>query len=197
MSASYCSLSIPVDASGLVDVSGILMRVGQGTFSYVNPTFPNNLQGSTFFSLNGFLFQVGDIPPPCFFTINGIYSQRFIQPMQSTFDRLYAQQQLLNPLLVDPFNNRRGYTFVQQMSISQQRQYSQQLTLFRQVYAFNLEAYRYAAITGTTPIYYRFETSSALILFRDAAALVNKLYNVSVNYPVTSLFFLPFPPFCN
>jgi len=197
MSATYCGLSIPVDASGFVDVSGILIQVGQGTFTHVYPTFPNNLQGSTYYSPTGFLFQIGDSPPPCFFTIDGIYAQRFMAPMQSTFDRLYAQQQRMNPLLADPFNNRRNTLVVQQMSISQRRKYMQQLTLFRQVYTYNLDAYQVAAAKGTTPIYYRFPTASSLTVFRDAAALVNKLYNVSANYPLTSIFFLPFPPFCN
>ena len=197
MAATYCSLSIPVDASGFVDVSGIVVRVAQGIFNNVAPTFPNNLNGSVYYSPTGFLFQIGAIPPPWFFTIDGIYAQRFMAPMQSTFDRLYAQQQLMNPILADPFNNRHETSIVQQMSISQRQKYMQQLTVFRKVYTYNLEAYQYAAAKHVTPIYYRFQTASELSVFRDAAALVNKLYNVSATYPLTSIFFLPFPPFCN
>ena len=189
-------MPIPALVNGLLDVSGITVQVAQGTFTNVAPSFPNNLNGATYYSPTGFLFQVGQPPPPEFFDINGIYGQRFISPMQATFDRLYAQQQLLNPSLPDPFNNSKDRSYVQQMSISQQRKYNQQLTLFRTVYAYNLEAYRYAAAHSTVPIYYRFTKASELTVFRDATALVNKLNNVNSNYPFTSLFFLPFPPFC-
>ena len=189
-------MPIPALVNGLLDVSGITVQVAQGTFTNVAPSFPNNLNGATYYSPTGFLFQVGQPPPPEFFDINGIYGQRFISPMQATFDRLYAQQQLLNPSLPDPFNNSKDRSYVQQMSISQQRKYNQQLTLFRTVYAYNLEAYRYAAAHSTVPIYYRFTKASELTVFRDANALVNKLNNVNSNYPFTSLFFLPFPPFC-
>ena len=196
-SAEYCGQPIPVNDSGQIDVSGILHKVGDGVFSNIDPTFPFYLNGSTYYSPNGFLFQVGPSPPPEFFNIDGIYNQRFIQPMQTTFDRLYAQQQLLNPLLPDPFNNLKVFNPVQRMSISQQRKYSQQLTLFRKVYTYNLAAYTEAGQKGLVPIYYRFALASELTLFRDAAALVNKLYSVSTPYPLTSIFFLPFPPFCN
>jgi len=196
MSGEYCGQPIPVDASGQIDILGILHKVGDGVFYNIDPTFPYFLNGRTFYSPNGFLFQIGPTPPPEFFNINGIYNQRFISPVKATFDRLYAQQQLLNPLLPDPFNNRRLFNPIKQMSISQQRKYLQQLDLFRKVYAFNLASYTEAGRKGLVPIYYRFTLASELSQFRDAAALVNKLYNVSTPYPLTSIFFLPFPPFC-
>jgi len=197
MSGEYCGQPIPVDGSGQIDISGILHKVGDGVFSNIDPTFPFFLNGSTYYSPNGFLFQVGASPPPEFFDIHGIYAQRFLPPVKSTFDRLYAQQQLLNPLLPDPFNNQRQLNPVQRMSISQRQKYTRQLELFRKVYAYNLVAYTEAGRKGLVPIYYRFALASELTLFRDAAALVNKLYSVSTPYPLTSIFFLPFPPFCN
>jgi len=196
MSGNLCGQLPPIDASGHIDVSGILQKVGAGVFSNIDPTFPFFLNGSTYYSPNGFLFQIGPSPPPEFFDIHGIYNQRFMQPVKSTFDRLYAQQQLLNPLLPDPFNNLRQLNPVQRMSISQRQKYTRQLELFRKVYAYNLVAYTGAAMNRSVPIYYRFALASELTLFRDAAALVNKLYSVSAPYPLTSIFFLPFPPFC-
>ena len=195
-SPAYCIIPIPVDSSGSIDVSGILVTTGTGVFMNVNPSM-TNLNGSAFYSPTGFLFQVGPIPPPCFFNMNGIYSQRFEMPMQITFDRLYAQQIGLNPALADPFNNRSEFLYVQQMSQSQRRRYIQQIELFQKVYTYNLAAYIYAGKQKKTPIYYQFTSSSELTQFRAASALIDKLYNINLNYPVASLFFLPFPPFCN
>ena len=193
---SYCSLPIPVDSSGNINVIGIFVTTGAGVFTNVNPTLTNP-NGSSFYSPDGFSFQVGPIPPVGFFTINGIYAQRFIQPMSATFDRLYAQQQILNPALQDPFNNRTNYTFVQQMSQSQQYRYSVQITLFQKVYTYNLAAYITAGRLRRKPVYYTFVSASELTVFQSAWSLVQKLYNVNVNYPIGSIFFLPFPPFCN
>ena len=139
-SAEYCGQPIPVNDSGQIDVSGILHKVGDGVFSNIDPTFPFYLNGSTYYSPNGFLFQIGPSPPPEFFDIHGIYNQRFMAPVKTTFYRLYAQQQLLNPLLPDPFNNSRQLNPVQRMSISQRQKYIRQLALFQKVDASNLTA---------------------------------------------------------
>uniref|UniRef100_A0A6C0K0N6 Uncharacterized protein n=1 Tax=viral metagenome TaxID=1070528 RepID=A0A6C0K0N6_9ZZZZ len=193
---SYCSLPIPIDSSGNINVTGIFVTTGAGVFTNVNPTVANP-GGSSFYSPDGFSFQVGSIPPVGFFTIDGIYPQRFIQPMRETFDRLYAQQQILNPALQDPFNNRTNYTFVQQMSQSQQYRYRVQITLFQRIYTYNLAAYLYAGRQRRAPVYYTFSSASELTMFQDAWSLIRKLYYVNANYSLGSIFFLPFPPFCN
>jgi hypothetical protein len=171
--ATYCSLNV------VTDISGLTMLVGNANLGY------------------SFNFQIGPSPPPGFFNIGGIYAQRTVSPVNETFNRLYRQLRTEDISAVDPFNNNDMNIFVQQLSFGQQQYYQQQISLFQKVYAFNLAAYTLAGQTGKTPMYYTFELSSQVTLFREANALINKLYNVNPYYPLTSLFFLPFPPFCN
>jgi len=173
MAASYCSQLV------VTDISGILMPVG-------DPHTGKN-----------FKFQIGPSPPPCFFTIGGIYSQQTVYPAAETFNRLYKQLQTVDSSAVDPFNNTNMNIFVQQLSFGQQQYYQQLIRLFQKVYGYNLLAYYNAGQTNIIPIYYTFESSSELSQYREANGLINKLYNVNANYPLASLFFLPFPPFCN
>jgi hypothetical protein len=171
--ATYCSLAI------VTDISGIRIPVGNANVGDL------------------FNFQIGPSPPPEFFNIRGIYAQRTVSPVNVTFNRLYNQLRTVDISAVDPFNNNDMNIYVQQLSFGQQQYYQQLLSLFQQVYAFNLAAYTLAGQTRKTPIYYTFELASQVTMFREANALVNKLYNVNPYYPLTSLFFLPFPPFCN
>jgi hypothetical protein len=171
MSAPYCSLVLRTDISGLtIPVGTIVAR---------------------------FSFQVGPTPPPEFFSIKGIYSMRTVPCVKITFDRLYTQLRSVDPSAVDPFNNRNMNIFVKQMSFKQQLNYQESLSVFQTVYLHNAAAYAYAAATRTTPMYYVFKTSSELSRYREANGLIEKLYNVNAAYPLTSLFYLPFPPFCN
>lgn len=143
--------------------------------------------------------MLGDTPPASFFNLGGIYGQRFVYPVQTTFDRLYARIYATDPSnAVDPFNNRNERLWVQRMSQSQRSEYENQLAIFRRVYAFNAAAYQSAA-TGLTssPFYYRFQNQTELSQYKAGVALVQKLYEVNENYPLQCLFFLPFPPFCS
>lgn len=172
MSSPYCSLVVRTDISGLTVLVGSFLLDAQ------------------------FNFQVGPTPPPEFFSVRGIYAQRTVVCVRNTFDRLYAQQQTVDVTLPDPFNNRNMNIFVQQMGFRQQQYYQELISLFQKVYAFNAAAYTYAGQHNSTPIYYTFQTASELSRYREANGLINKLYNVNSNYPLTSIFFLPFPPFC-
>lgn len=172
MASPYCSLVVRTD------ISGLTVLVGNELLNYT------------------FNFQVGPTPPAQFFNLGGIYQQRITPCVKPTFDRLYAQQQTVNTLLPDPFNNRNMNIYVQQLSYRQQQYYQQLINLFQKVYAYNAAAYAYAGRTNTTPMYYTFQTASELSKYREANGLINKLYNVNDDYPVNSIFFLPFPPFC-
>jgi hypothetical protein len=170
---AYCQLK-PIS-----DISGITVLVG------------NNITSKQFY------FQVGPTPPAQFFNLGGIYLQRTVSCVVETFNRLYAQQYAINPKLPDPFNNRNMNIYVQQLSYQQQQYYQQLINLFQKVYAYNAIAYAYAAQTNTSPIYYNFQTSSELSQWKESISLILKLYNVTPDYPVNSIFFLPFPPFCS
>jgi hypothetical protein len=172
MSSTYCQLK-PIS-----DISGITVLVG------------NNIISEKFY------FQVGPTPPPEFFNLGGIYLQRTVSCVIQTFDRLYAQQYAINPKLPDPFNNRTMNIYVQQMSYRQQQYYQQLITLFQKIYAYNAAAYYLAAANNTIPIYYTCKTASELSQWKESVPLILKLYDVTPDYPVNSIFFLPFPPFC-
>jgi hypothetical protein len=62
------------------------------------------------------------------------------------------------------------------MSQVQLMRYTEQLKLFRQVYAYNSNAYVNYVTSGTTPAYYRFQTYKEHNEFKSSVALVNKLY---------------------
>ena len=171
MSAPYCSLVLSTDISSLT--------VLVGTLPYT------------------FNFLIGPTPPPEFFSIKGIYSMRTVGCVRETFDRLYTQLLTVDSSAVDPFNNTNMAINVQQLDARQEMYYKQLISLFQTVYLYNATVYAYAARTNTRPLYYTFTTSSELSRYREANGLINKLYNVVAGYPVSSIFYLPFPPFCN
>jgi len=142
-------------------------------------------------------FAYGPTPDASFFNIRGIYSQRFVPPYQATFDSLYTYIQSLDPCgnRPDPFNNLTNESYVKHMSQSQQRNYENQLRLFRKVYEYNYRAYLAGQAQNLPPIYYTFASSSELTQFNAGLSLVLKLYDVNALYPIQCLFWIPFPPF--
>lgn len=148
----------------------------------------------------GFYLPLSATPFGDFFDIRGIYGQRYGR-YSAAFNQLLAYQiQYSDPrITTDPFDNPLTYNTVTMLNFQTQFKYQQQLALFRKVYDYNYTAYYTMANRNPNgnPIYYRFISASELSAFREATALVNKLYNVSETYPLQCIFFLPFPPFCN
>jgi hypothetical protein len=62
------------------------------------------------------------------------------------------------------------------MSQIQLMKYTDQLKLFRQVYAYNSNAYVNYITNGATPAYYRFQTCKEHNEFKASVSMVNKLY---------------------
>ena len=149
--------------------------------------------------VHGFYLPLSATPLGNFFDIRGIYGQRF-GPYRAAFNQLLAYQiQYSFPQIrMDPFYNVTNFNPVTMMNYQTQFKYQQQLTLFRKVYDYNYAAYYSMANRNPNgnPIYYRFVSASELSEFKEAMALVNKLYNVNETYPLQCIFFLPFPPFC-
>ena len=147
----------------------------------------------------GFYLPLSATPLGNFFDIRGIYGQRF-GPYRAAFNQVLAYQiQYSFPqITMDPFYNVTNFNPVTMMNYQTQFKYQQQLTLFRKVYDYNYAAYYSMANRNPNgnPIYYRFVSASELSEFKEAMALVNKLYNVNETYPLQCIFFLPFPPFC-
>lgn len=81
---------------------------------------------------------------------------------------------------------------VTNLGFNQQQKYISQLNTFRQVYAYNSNAY----VTASTmnfipgPIYYNFPTYSKLNEYRAGVALINKLYPFET---ILSYWNIPFP----
>jgi hypothetical protein len=148
----------------------------------------------------GFYLPLSATPFGNFFDIRGIYGQRY-GPYRAAFNQLLAYQiQYSDPRIsTDPFDNPLAYNTVTMLNFQTQFKYQQQLTVFRKVYDYNYAAYYNMARQNPNgnPIYYRFASASELSEFKEATALVNKLYNVNETYPLQCIFFLPFPPFCN
>lgn len=123
-----------------------------------------------------------------------LYSQstinEFISTSQNPSTSVYIGYNIEN---VPLFSN------VTTLSQQQSRQYTQQVELFRRVYAYNSNAYVNYVDNGVAPIYYRFQTYQELTQFKSAVSLVNKLYPFNAmaygtnEYGSTLGWVIPFP----
>ena len=130
--------------------------------------------------------STNSIPPPCFYDMRGLanwlnnnptYKQYFIN-YPNVFTTLLSNTNTIS------YNGLSGYDVqnvplqsnVTSMSQFQLMRYTEQLKLFRQVYAYNSNAYVNYVTNGTTPAYYRFQTYKEHHEFKSSVALVNKMY---------------------
>jgi hypothetical protein len=166
--------------------------------------------------------EPGSIPPPTFYTMNGLttwlnqnpsYKQYFIN-YPRYFPYLYSQSTLSewSSMATGPFSSMfMLYTdyniekvplspLITTLSQHQAMKYREQLALFQRVYSYNSNAYvraREGAIPA--PIYYRFSSSQECMEFRTAVSFVNKLYpfdamaNGTNEYGSTLGWIVPFP----
>jgi len=130
--------------------------------------------------------STNSIPPTCFYDIRGIanwlnnnptYKQYFIN-YPNVFPTLLSNTGAIN------YDGLSGYDVqkvplasnITSMSQVQLMRYTDQLKLFRRVYAYNSNAYVNYVTNGATPTYYRFQTYKEHNEFKSSVALVNKLY---------------------
>jgi hypothetical protein len=141
--------------------------------------------------------STGSIPPPTFYTMNGLstwlnqnpsYKQYFIN-YPKYFPYLYSQSTISewSSMASGPFSSMylvyANYNIenvplsplVTTLSQHQAIKYREQLALFQQVYSYNSNAY-VRSRDGSNPIYYRFSTSRELMEFRTSVSFVNKMY---------------------
>jgi hypothetical protein len=122
----------------------------------------------------------GSIPPVCFYTRQGLadwlnQNPTYKKYFTTSFPYLYVPSDPLKPT---------GYNIekvplqspVRSLSASESRLLTKHLTLFRNVYTFNQNAYLASLESGATPIYYRFRTGAERQEYRSAMTMVNKLY---------------------
>lgn len=137
----------------------------------------------------------GSIPPPTFYTMNGLatwlnqnptYKQYFIN-YPNYFPYLYSNSTISEWSTfgsgTGPFSSMfvayENYNIlnvplsplITTLSQQQSIMYREQLALFQRVYSYNSNAY-----VQNKPIYYRFSTTQELLQFRSAVSFVNKLY---------------------
>lgn len=160
-------------------------------------SFPNGL--STFPSTNS-------IPPACFFDRQGLsnwlnnnptYKQFYIN-RPNNFPYLYAMTSSLSSLNYN-IENVPLAPFVTTLSQSQSMLYTQQIELFKKVYAFNSNAYINSVATDTAPVYYSFKTYQEMMQFKSSVSLINKMYpfdamaNATNETGVKMQWVVPFP----
>ena len=153
--------------------------------------------------------STNSIPPPHFYDIRGIanwlnnnptYKQYFIR-YPNVFPVLYSSRNLLEYIGYNDFNIEKVplASNITNMSQYQLMRYTDQLKLFRQVYAYNSNAYVNYVTNGTTPAYYRFQSYKEHNEFKSSVALVNKLYPFQAMTSGTTLtgstlgWIVPFP----
>jgi hypothetical protein len=108
----------------------------------------------------------------------------------STID-VYGSTIILSSLALNVENFPLPLT-VTNLGFNQQQKYISQLNTFRQVYAYNSNAYVTASTMNFVPgpVYYNFPTYSKLNEYRAGVALVNKLYPFET---ILSYWTIPFP----
>lgn len=145
--------------------------------------------------------STGSIPPPCFYTPQGLAGWLNLNPIPwkdyfsytGFFDNLiptsFAPSSLssigYNPYTVPLCSN------VQLLSQGQGRKYSEQLGLFQKVYGYNSNAYVTSLTIGNSPVYYNFFSNQERSEYNSAVALVNKLYSFKAMGEVGWI--IPFP----
>ena len=130
--------------------------------------------------------STNSIPPPCFYDIRGLanwlnknptYKQYFTN-YPNQFPTLYSNTNAIAYLGYTNYNvqNVPLPPNITHMSQTQMMRYTEQLNLFKQVYAYNSNAYVNYVTNGTTPVYYRFQSYKEQNNFKASVLLVNKLY---------------------
>jgi hypothetical protein len=137
-------------------------------------------------TLNNVFPSRNSVPPPCFYTNQGLAQWLNQNPTYKHYFINYPEQ-FPNLTITNSQSTMFGnYTFnvenvplaspVTTLSYQQAQKYNQQLKLFRDVYAYNSTSYGNSVRVGTTPTYYRFQTYAELMNFKASVPLVNKAY---------------------
>lgn len=123
------------------------------------------------------------IPPASFYNIQGLAGwlnqnssyKYFFVGQTDVSSYLFPMTSSLSTVGYDAANVPLA-PFVTTLSQQQLLQYSNQISLFQKVYAYNSNAYVDYTKTGKAPIYYRFITYQEYTQYKASVALINKLY---------------------
>jgi len=141
------------------------------------------------------------IPPPVFYDIYGLANWLNNHPSYKQFFAGLIPG-LIPPELITSTLSSLSYEYetvplcsdVQLLDSSQTRRYCDQLAIFRNVYAFNSNAYVNYVCNGISPIYYTYKDYQEKTKMDSAIALVNKLFPFNVMAQASTLNWqIPFP----
>jgi hypothetical protein len=123
------------------------------------------------------------IPPASFYNIQGLAGWLNQNPASKQY---FTNQSDVSPYLLPMTSSLStvGYNpanvplapYVTTLSQSQLTEYSNQIALFRKVYAHNSNAYVEYSYLNKPPVYYRFISYQEYTQYKASVALVNKLY---------------------
>ena len=137
------------------------------TIPIIMSTFPStpSIPPASFYNIQGLAGWLNQNPSAKQYFVNQSDVSPYLLPMTST----------LSTVGYNPANVPLA-PFVTTLSQQQLMQYSNQIALFRKVYAYNSNAYVDYTITLKPPIYYRFISYQEYTQYKASVALVNKLY---------------------
>jgi hypothetical protein len=133
-------------------------------------TFPStpSIPPASFYNIQGLAGWLNQNPSYKYFFIGQTDVSPYLLPMTSSISTFSLGQYDAANVPLAPF--------VTTLSQQQLLQYSNQISLFRKVYAYNSNAYVDYTKTGKAPIYYRFITYQEYTQYKASVALINKLY---------------------
>ena len=132
----------------------------------IPPVFPStySIPPSTFYNIQGIAAWLNNNPTyKEYFTsyITGINTNTNLLSYEG-----YANYDIQNV----PFASK-----VITLSQTQRMKYTEQIETFQRVYAYNSNAY-VSSLTGSAPIYYRFQNYQEHMTYKASVSLINKLY---------------------
>jgi hypothetical protein len=133
-------------------------------------TFPStpSIPPASFYNIQGLAGWLNQNPSYKYFFVGQTDVSPYLFPMTSSISSFSLGQYDAANVPLAPF--------VTTLSQQQLLQYSNQISLFRKVYAYNSNAYVDYTKTGKAPTYYRFITYQEYTQYKASVALINKLY---------------------
>ena len=133
-------------------------------------TFPStpSIPPASFYNIQGLAGWLNQNSSYKYFFVGQTDVSPYLFPMTSSISTTYLGEYDAANVPLAPF--------VTTLSQQQLMQYSNQISLFRRVYAYNSNAYVDYTKTGKAPIYYRFITYQEYTQYKASVALINKLY---------------------
>ena len=133
-------------------------------------TFPStpSIPPASFYNIQGLAGWLNQNSSYKYFFVGQTDISPYLFPMTSSISTTYLGEYDAANVPLAPF--------VTTLSQQQLMQYSNQISLFRRVYAYNSNAYVDYTKTGKAPTYYRFITYQEYTQYKASVALINKLY---------------------